>query len=105
MAKRRKFVDISAGKRIVEARKEKGLTMQQLAEASGLSQAQISHYENNRYLPNATAIISLASALNVTTDYLLIGGNEIETPPFNYHCLTFAQRKILDVLVKEFQKA
>jgi len=96
MAKRKKFVDMSAGKRIEKARKGKGLTMQQLAEATGLTQAQISHYENNRNLPNAGALISLAGALKVTTDYLLMGGNENDPPAFDYQSLTIAKKKIFD---------
>lgn len=58
-------------KRIKELRKEKGLTLVQIEEATGISRSSICAWENNTRVPNAIAIITLAKFFDVTTDYLL----------------------------------
>lgn len=51
------------GEKLRNLRKERNLSVKQLAELSGLSVVQISHYENNHHVPNAININKLASAL------------------------------------------
>ncbi len=65
------------GERLLMARKAKRMTQQQLAIKAGLTQATISDIERGR---NQTTIEapSLAKALGVTVDYLLLGKNEIQ---------------------------
>ena len=57
--------------RLKELRKEKGITQEQLAEETGLTQGALTRYENGLRSPAANAIITLAKYFGVTTDYLL----------------------------------
>jgi len=58
------------GRRMVEARKARGLTQVQLAEAIGSSQRAISHYETVAEFPPASVIVQLAETLDVSADEL-----------------------------------
>ncbi len=62
------------GDRIRMLRKEKGLTHVQLAEEIECHENNISHWENNRCLPNALMVIVLSETFGVSTDYILKGG-------------------------------
>ena len=62
---------ISLGSRIKEARKNQGLTQEQLAERADLSTTHISNIENAKKIPSLQAIVDIANALSVTTDSLL----------------------------------
>ena len=57
--------------RLRELRLEEGLSQYQLAVASGLSQTAIAHWELEKRVPNANAVIALAKFFDVTTDYIL----------------------------------
>lgn len=57
--------------RIREARLNKKLTQEQLAKIVGTKKATISNYENRHSTPSNQMLSDLASALNVTSDYLL----------------------------------
>jgi transcriptional regulator with XRE-family HTH domain len=60
------------GERIRNKRKEAGLTLDQLAEASGCSKSYIWELENkNPPRPSADKLASIAKALGTTSDYLL----------------------------------
>ena len=61
------------GSRIRTARKDKGLTMQQLHELTGLSTGNISDLENDRYAPSASALLSIRQALECSIDWLVCG--------------------------------
>lgn len=58
-------------KNLKDARTDVGLTQKQLAQKIGISQQSYSDYENGRTFPDATTLIELANALNVSIDYLL----------------------------------
>lgn len=47
------------------------ISQKDLAEKTGLTEAAISHYVNGKQCPHSTALILIADALNVSTDYLL----------------------------------
>ncbi len=47
------------------------ITQQQLSQATGISQGNISDWKNNRSAPKAEALVKIADYFNVTTDYLL----------------------------------
>lgn len=53
------------GEKIKEARKWKGLTQQQLAQASDMSLMSIRRYEAGERLPTEQAVVSIAKALGV----------------------------------------
>ena len=58
--------------RIKDLRVERGLTLEQLAEKTGLSSSALGNYETNEYKDiSHFAIIKLANFYGVTTDYLL----------------------------------
>ena len=61
----------SLGKRISNIRKELNLNQKELAEKCGITEATLSRYENDLREPKSEAIVKIANALNVTTDYLL----------------------------------
>jgi len=61
----------SIGERIRKARVARGWTQAQLALRSGLREALICKYERGYYMPKSDILLKLASALEVSTDYLL----------------------------------
>lgn len=68
---RKKYGETSFGERLQNIRKARGLTQVQLAEAAETTQRAVSYYETEAGFPPAPAVISLAQALNITTDELL----------------------------------
>src|SRR5881397_2440393 len=67
------------GKKIRDLRFRRGLTVQQLAEASSLSKGFISQVENDRTSPSLATLRDLARALDTTVSYLVV---EDEQAPF-----------------------
>lgn len=67
------------GKKIRDLRLRRGLTVQQLAEATGLSKGFISQVENNRTSPSLATLQDLARALETSVAYLVV---EEEQVPF-----------------------
>ena len=63
----------SIGTRIAEARKRKGLTQDQLAEAMGVSPQAVSKWENDMSCPDITLLPQLADFFSITVDDLLRG--------------------------------
>lgn len=59
------------GERLAQLRKAAGYTQQQLADEINASRRQIAYYEGESEHPPASLLITLARALNVTTDELL----------------------------------
>ena len=59
------------GKRIQSARKEAGLSQEQLAEAIGKSPSAISTIETGKRGASLETLIRIANALQVSADYLL----------------------------------
>ena len=62
---------VAVGARLKETRKNKGLTLVQLANASGLSQPFLSQVENGKAMPSLTTLHSIAKALDVHVQDLL----------------------------------
>src|SRR5262245_54643494 len=67
------------GKKIRDLRCRRGLTVQQLAEASGLSKGFISQVENDRTSPSLATLRDLARALETSVAYLVV---EEEQAPY-----------------------
>ena len=59
------------GKRIREARKQKSLTQQQLAEALGITDVYVSEIERGNKMPSIPLFIAIVEALDISADYLL----------------------------------
>src|SRR5437773_10580513 len=65
------------GKRIRDLRFRRGLTVQQLAEASGLSKGFISQVENDRTSPSLATLQDLARALETSVAYLVVEEEQV----------------------------
>ena len=64
------------GKRIRRVREALGMTREQVSEAAGISSQFLFYIETGRKSMSAKTIVNLAKALNVSTDYLLLGNIE-----------------------------
>lgn len=68
------------GARIAQARKERGLTQQALADALGVSQQTLAHYEVGRVGVGAPLLPRLAELLDLSFDEILLGQPTIRLP-------------------------
>ena len=57
--------------RLGELRKEQSLNQKQVASELGISQAMLSHYENNLREPKLEFVLKVCTYYNVTADYIL----------------------------------
>lgn len=56
---------IQISKRLKDIRKEKDITLQQLADVAGVSKGMLSQVENSRTIPSVTVLLSLIKSLQV----------------------------------------
>ncbi len=63
---------MSVGSRIKELRKEKSWSQDEFAHEAGIDGRQVSRYENNKVTPSIEVIVKIATAFDVSVDYLLI---------------------------------
>ena len=66
------------GQRIRKTRKAHGLSQEQLAELVGISTTHMSHIETGNTKLSLPVLVSLAEALEVSTDGLLLQGSPTE---------------------------
>ena len=102
------------GKRIQEAREQKGMTQEQLAEAVNYSPDHIGVIERGQKSPRLDKLLCIANVLDVGTDYLLaedlLVTSKIESSLLFDRIATLStsqQRmvlKVLDTLVSECEK-
>lgn len=64
------------GERLQELLRISGYTQKELAEMAGVTEAAISHYIRGGREPRIEVVANLATALNTTTDYLILGTTE-----------------------------
>lgn len=69
---------MTLGEKIKEARKQCGLSQEQLAEKMAVSRSAIAKWEANNGLPDVDNLKALALLLNVSIDYLLDDGEVID---------------------------
>ena len=62
---------IEVGKKIREARRQKGLTQQMLAEAIGIGEVYISQIERGMKMPSLSLFVRIITALDISADYVL----------------------------------
>lgn len=103
MPKRNDPLAAQIGKRIYKKRKEMGLTQEELADRSGLSQSFLTCIERGEKGPGYDSIIRISCALETSTDYLLLG--VLSQEESNYINMLFrlmneAQRKDATEIVK-----
>lgn len=68
---------MTLGEKIKEARKQCGLTQEELAEKMTVSRSAIAKWESNKGIPDVDNLKALAQLLNVSIDYLLDNGETI----------------------------
>lgn len=64
---------------IKELREQKGLSQEELSEASGVSLRTIQRIENGEGTPRESTLNTIAESLNVTSDYLIYNPLEVVT--------------------------
>jgi transcriptional regulator with XRE-family HTH domain len=69
---------MTLGEKIKEARKQCGLTQEELAERMTVSRSAIAKWESNNGIPDVDNLRALAQLLNVSIDYLLNDGETID---------------------------
>lgn len=62
---------MNIGTKLNNARKDSGLTQEQVAESLGVSRQSISNWENERTYPDIISVVKLSDLYNVSLDYLL----------------------------------
>lgn len=72
---------MSLVKKMIELRKQNGLSQQDLADRLGVSRQAISRWETGAVQPLADSVKSLAQVFQVSTDYLLNDDLDTPTPP------------------------
>lgn len=73
---------ITLGCRIRDARKKQKITLQQLAEQTGLTAGLLSKIENFRALPSLPVLLEIAKALNIDLARLFEGLGAVEKKPW-----------------------
>lgn len=73
MPKKNDLQAAEIGKRILKTRKELGLTQEELADRSGLSQSFLTCVERGEKGLGFSSIVKISHALGTSTDYLLTG--------------------------------
>ena len=68
---------MQVGRKVRDLRQRHGLTVQQLAEATGLSKGFISQVENNRTSPSLATLHALARALDISAAYLVVEEDQV----------------------------
>lgn len=64
------------GKQIREARKNRQLTVEQLAELADVTPKYLRQLETGNSAPSLTVFLSICNALRVSSDFLLLGNLE-----------------------------
>lgn len=65
--------------KILNLRKEQGLSQEQLAEKLGVSRQSVSKWESGGALPDIDKVVAMSALFNVSTDYLLINSEDKDT--------------------------
>lgn len=69
---------MTLGEKLKEARKQAGLTQEQLSEKLGVSRSAVAKWETDSGIPDVDNLKLLAKLLNVSVDYLLDNGETID---------------------------
>ena len=64
-------MNILFNERLVQLRKEKGLTQVELAKILNTTQRRISYMESGKVEPDLSTLVALSNYFEVTTDYLI----------------------------------
>ena len=98
---------MTLGEKIKKARIENGLTQEHLSEKMMVSRQAITKWEADKGIPDVSNLKLLAQLLNVSIDYLLDNGSEIdinvirETIDISKHGKALIKKKLTDKLMLE----
>ncbi len=98
---------MTLGEKIKKARTENGLTQEQLSEKMMVSRQAITKWESDKGIPDVSNLKLLAQLLNVSIDYLLDNGSEIdinvirETIDISKYGKSLIKKKLTDKLMLE----
>lgn len=98
---------MTLGEKIKKARIENGLTQEQLSERMMVSRQAITKWEADKGIPDVSNLKLLAQLLNVSIDYLLDNGSEIdinvirETIDISKYGKALIKKKLTDKLMLE----
>jgi transcriptional regulator with XRE-family HTH domain len=84
--------------RITLLRKQLGMTQNDLADKAGVSKAQMSRYMTKDAQPSANVLSKMATALGVSTDFLLHGDADAKANASLAHAEVIQQYKEVDQL-------
>lgn len=87
------------GYRIKEIRTQRGMAQNELAKRINKSKSAVCGYESEAQVPPLEVLVSIASVLNVSLDYL-VGFDKEE--PVSLNNLTDQQKRIINLLLVEF---
>lgn len=87
------------GLRIKETRTRRGISQKELAQRINKSKSAVCGYETNAQIPPLEVLVSIASVLNVSLDYL-VGFTEADS--ISMRNLTDQQRNIINLLFDEY---
>lgn len=89
------------GYRIKEIRTQRGMAQNELAKRINKSKSAVCGYETEAQIPPLEVLVSIATVLNVSLDYLV--GFEMEEP-ISLANLDNQQKKIVHHILEEFSK-
>ena len=89
------------GYRIKSIRTQRGMAQNELAKRINKSKSAVCGYESEAQVPPLEVLVSIASVLNVSLDYLV--GFEMEEP-ISVANLTDQQKKIIHLILEEFSR-
>ncbi len=90
--------------RIKELRRQKGISMDELAKELNVTKSRVNMWENNGTLPRSAALIDLANFYGVSIDYLIGNDNVNFQDPTNKR-LNSLQRNLSKLDEEELEKA
>lgn len=71
-------IEMTLGEKIKEARKQAGLSQEQLSEKLGVSRSAVAKWETDAGIPDVDNLKALSCLLNVSIDYLLDDGKNMD---------------------------
>ena len=89
------------GYRIKSIRTQRGMAQNELAKRINKSKSAVCGYESDAQVPPPEVLVSIASVLNVSLDYLV--GFEMEEP-ISVANLNNQQKKIINLILEEFSR-
>ena len=87
--------------RLVNIRKKKNETQQQLADSIGVSRSTIASYENGLSIPDIEVLAMIANHFNVSTDYLL-GLQDNTTHDLDFICKEIGLSELSIKILQEY---